>query len=99
MKKIRYSKSRLRVQIGEDGAGIVLEQIDQTPLRVYKSKISPLKATVGDTAERRVCWQETKRASSVSRRYRESVRLGKVDYPRLPAHSPPLLVTSQLVQQ
>jgi hypothetical protein len=29
MKKIRYSKSRLRVQIGEDGAGIVLEQIDR----------------------------------------------------------------------
>jgi hypothetical protein len=32
MKKIRYSKSRLRVQIGEDGAGIVLEQIGQTLL-------------------------------------------------------------------
>jgi len=98
MKKIKYSKSRLRVQIGEDGAGIVLEQIDQTLLRVYKSKTSPLKATVGDTAE----------AESVGKRQKGlhlsvgdigRVRLGKVDYPHLPAHSPPLLVTSQPVQQ
>jgi hypothetical protein len=61
MKKIRYSKSRLRVQIGEDGAGIVVEQIDQTLLEsIFKSKISPLEATMGDTAERRICWQRQK---------------------------------------
>jgi hypothetical protein len=32
MKKIRYSKSHLRVQIREDEAGIVVEQIGQTLL-------------------------------------------------------------------
>jgi hypothetical protein len=61
MKKIRYSKSRLRVQIGEDGAGIVLETNRSDPPGLYKSKISPLKATVGDTVGKAICWQEAKR--------------------------------------
>jgi hypothetical protein len=62
MKKIRYSKSRLRVQIGEDGAGIVLEQIDQTLLECVNLRFRPW----------RLQWVIQRKGESVDKRQRAS---------------------------